>query len=109
MPGPASDTRQLGYSGDLNATWGATIGANLGGSFSQTSWDTVMNSAFIRSSHIQSLSANKISITNGLSDISGNVGLLRTTATGGRMEIESHRQRIFDGDGNLRVIVGYLL
>lgn len=92
-----------------NATYGATIGGTLGGSFTQASWDNYMTSALIRSAHIQSLSANKIAVTNGLSDISGNVGLLRTASSGGRQEIEANRTRIFDQYGALRYVHGYLL
>jgi len=91
------------------ATVGATIGSNLYGAYTQTSWDTYMTSAFIRSSHIQNLSANQIVVTTGLSDISPNVGLLRNASSGGRQEIESNRTRIFDASNNLRAVFGYLL
>lgn len=62
-PGPASSTRQLGFTGDLNATFGATIGQNLSGVFSQSSWDVVMNGqAFIRAAHIQQLTSANLTI-----------------------------------------------
>lgn len=47
------DLDRNAYTGDLNATAGATIGTNLNGSFTQSSFDVVMNGqTLIRSGHI---------------------------------------------------------
>ena len=59
-----------------NATVGATIGANLFGSFSQATWDVVMSSAFIRLAHI-----NTATITN-LSALSAFMGSVQIGAGG---------------------------
>jgi hypothetical protein len=59
-----------------NATVGATIGANLFGSFSQATWDVVMSSAFIRLAHI-----NTATITN-LSALTASMGTVTVDANG---------------------------
>lgn len=76
-----------------NATVGATIGLNLGGSFTQPVWDTVMTSALIKASHIQSLS----------------VDVLSTTMNGGSaigMQMSTNRLDIYDEIGARRVRIG---
>jgi len=87
-PAPATSTRQLGYSGDLNATYGATIGQNLGGTFSQSTFDVVMNGqALIRGAHIQSLTVQLLSTAwNG-------------GAAGAHIELALNKQTFFRGNG----------
>lgn len=83
-----------GFTGDLNATHGATIGQNLSGSFNQATWDVVMPNALIGASHIKSLS----------------VGVLSTTMNGGSSEgirMETNKLMVFSG-GQEVVRVGYL-
>lgn len=87
-PAPATSTRQLGYSGDLNATNGATIGTNLNGAFTQPTFDVVMGGqALIRGAHIQSLT----------------VGLLSTAWNGGgagaHIELALNTQRFIRSNG----------
>jgi hypothetical protein len=55
-----------------------------------------------------SIQANRLSVAQ-LSAISANVGLLRTAASGARMEIEANRLQVFDSSGNLRVRLGQLV
>lgn len=88
VPGPLRTVRSLGYAGDLNATNGATIGANLFGQFNQSSFDIVMNGqALIRGAHIANL----------------NVGLLSTAwnggATGAHIELALNKQTFFRANG----------
>lgn len=85
-----------GYTGDLNATHGATIGQNLNGAFSQSSWDVVMPNALIKASHIQSLSVNVLATT-----MSGNV------TPGEGIRLEANKFMVFSG-GQEVVRVGYL-
>lgn len=61
------------YTGDLNATYGATIGANLGGSFTQATWDVVMSSAYIRLAHINTATIVNLS---ALSSVLGTVDIV---------------------------------
>lgn len=50
----------LGYSGDLNATYGATIGTNLSGQITHANSSTFIANAAILSAMIDTLHANKI-------------------------------------------------
>ena len=50
----------LGYTGALNATYGATIGSTLAGVFDQTSWNTYINTVLIDKANIGSSYANTI-------------------------------------------------
>lgn len=51
------------------------------------------------------ITANKMSV-GSLSAITANVGLLRTAASGNRVEIESNQIRVYDGNNLLRVVMG---
>lgn len=53
QPGPPSSTRQLGYTGDLNATLGATIGTNLGGTFTETEFNNRFNTNIINGTYLK--------------------------------------------------------
>jgi hypothetical protein len=77
------------------ATVGATIGTNLGGSFTQTSWDNYMTSALIRSAHIGVLSSNNLSVVALSDTINGGV-----TSTG-RVQVTNNRIDVYD-DANVR-------
>ena len=88
----------LGYSGDLNATNGATIGSNLSGAFTEAEFNarfntnviggTYIKDAAITDAKIANLSANKIisgSISTSLLVLDG----LRLTNNGGSLSIQS--------------------
>lgn len=101
QPGPALTTRQLGYSGDLNATYGATIGSNLNGQITSANASTFIASAAIGSAQIGSVSVGTVN-----NAVNGN------TSTGGRVDIDSTsggRIRIYDSSNVLRMKIGYLL
>jgi hypothetical protein len=95
-----------GYTGDLNATNGATFGVNIGGQITPANVSTYIANAAIKDAQIESLNAAKISATS-LSAISATIGLLRTATTGSRMEIADNVIRIYDGNV-LRVKIGNL-
>lgn len=90
-----------------NATVGATVGVNLGGSFSQSSWDVVMNGqALIRAAHIQQLTTANLTVTTLSQVLNGSV------SSGGRTEhdaVGGGRIRIYDDTNALRIKIGYLL
>ena len=94
--------RDYGFSGDYNATNGATIGANLAGQFTKGNISTFIQGAAIGLAQIDTASIGN------LSAMSANIGLLRTSTWGGRMEIESNTQRIYDDSNNLVVQIGRL-
>jgi hypothetical protein len=86
------------------ATVGATIGSNLGGAFTQASWDTYMTSAFIRSAHIQQLTANNLSVTAISETV--NQGTTSSSPNPGRIEITANRIDVFDQFNQRRVRLG---
>lgn len=92
----------LGYTGDLNATNGATIGTNLAGSFTQATWDVVMTSAYIRSAHVGVLTSNNLSVVALKDTINGG------PTTSGRIDISSKRIDAVDDFGQLRGRFGLL-
>ena len=49
-----------GYTGDLNATYGATLGGSLTGTFTQSSWNTYISSVKINQANIDYLDASII-------------------------------------------------
>lgn len=57
----ALDLDRNSYTGDLNATNGATIGQDLRGVYTQQSWNVYMPNALIDESHIKRLSVGLIS------------------------------------------------
>jgi hypothetical protein len=71
----------LGYTGALNATYGATIGVNLGGQMTAANIST-----FIAAAAIGLALIDKASIGN-LQALSATIGLLRTATSGARVEI----------------------
>ena len=88
----------LGYTGDLNATNGATIGSNLGGTFTEAEFNARFNASVIGGTYIKdaaitdakiaNLSANKItsgSISTSLLVLDG----LRLTNSSGNLSIQS--------------------
>ena len=64
-----------------------------------------IGNATIESAKIASVNADKI-VANSLSAITANIGLLRTAASGARLEIESNQIRVYDASGTMRVRMG---
>jgi predicted phage tail protein len=91
------------------ATVGATIGSNLSGAFTQSSWDVVMPSAFIRAAHIGILTAGNLTVGAVSDTINGGTG-------GGRVVIDrgpggannGGRILIYDAFNQIRVKIGFL-
>ncbi|MDX1341252.1 MAG: fibronectin type III domain-containing protein [Reinekea sp.] len=83
-----------------NSTVGATIGTDLDGSFTQTSWDTVMDSALINAAHIDSLSADDI--TAGTLT----ARTVQTASTGQRMVLNAttNEAEFYDASNKLLTI-----
>lgn len=52
-----------------------------------------------------SVTADKLRV-DSLSAISANIGLLRTSASGARVEIQNNLIQVFDSNGRLRVRLG---
>jgi hypothetical protein len=92
--------QDFGYMGDLNATNGATIGANLYGSYTQASWDVVMSSAYVRAEHVQQLTANNLTVDAISRTVNGQVS---GTQNGSRVEITSNRLSIYNSSNAERV------
>ena len=59
----------------------------------------------LASTYIQSVAADKI-VTPNLAALSANIGLLRTAATGGRVEISDNVIKLYDAFNNLRMKIG---
>ena len=91
-----------GFSGDLNSTYGATIGTNLSGTFSSANISTYMAAATIGLAQI-----NTASITN-LQALSATIGTLRTATSGERVEIRDNKIYVYDSANTLRVKIGDL-
>ncbi|MFG6457861.1 phage tail tip fiber protein [Roseateles sp. BYS96W] len=83
-----------------NATVGATIGTNLGGAFTQASWDVVMSNAYIRASHIQQLTANNLTVDALSRTVNGQVS---GSPSGARVEITANRVSIYNSSNAERV------
>lgn len=101
VPGPALSTRQLGYSGDLNATNGATIGSNLNGQFTESNISSNFASNSIPSTYIKDLAANKISA--GTVSVGVSVGDNKVKLDGANRQIT-----IRDTNNVVRVKIGDL-
>jgi hypothetical protein len=76
QPGPPANTRQLGYSGALDATKGATIGADLAGQFTGANVGTYFAAATIGLAQINTATINN------LSAVSATTGTLTIDPTG---------------------------
>jgi hypothetical protein len=95
--GAPLDSRAIGYAGDLNATYGATIGANLSGQMTAANISTYIAAAAIDLALI-----NKASIGN-LSALSAVIGLLRNATSGQHYELGDQGYQWFNS-ANVPVI-----
>lgn len=79
----------------------------IDGKYLHVTGQTVFDSNVIVSRMLQAgaVTADKISATS-LSAICATVGLLRTSTSGARMEIESNQLRVYDSNNKLRVRLG---
>jgi len=64
MAGPPTSTRQLGFTGALDATKGATFGVDIGGQITEDNVSTYIASAAIDSARIKNLAVSKLSAGN---------------------------------------------
>lgn len=67
----------------------------------------VIKAGEIQTAHLaaQSITADKLNVAS-LSAVTANIGLLRTAASGARMELESNQLRVYDANNVLRVRMG---
>jgi hypothetical protein len=96
-PAGVTDTRQLGYDGDLNATYGATFGTNIYGQITPSNVSTYIQAGAIDQAYIgqfirsydyngsQGWSLDR----NGLLDMVGGRIRLRSATSGVRREMDS--------------------
>jgi hypothetical protein len=94
QPGPAGSTRQLGYSGELNATYGATLGTNVYGSINDSNVYSLIVPGAIKAGHI--------GVAN-LSAINATIGVLQTATSGQRVRIADNIIQVFGPGGAERI------
>lgn len=101
----------LGYFGHALAnqqtfsSWsdsGASFNGNITGQITPDTASTYIANATIGLAHINTASIGQ------LSALTATVGLLRSRATGGRVEIENDQQRVYNDSNILKVKIGYL-
>jgi hypothetical protein len=107
----------LGYTGALNATYGAEFGTNITGQITSGNASTYIASAAIGSAQVGTLvagniatgaiTADKLNVTS-LSAVTATIGTLRTATSGARMEIRDNVIKVYDSAGTLRVQIGDL-
>lgn len=95
--GAPRSIQDFGYTGDMNATYGATFGQNISGQMNAGNISTYIAGAAINLALI-----NTASIGN-LSALSATIGMLRTTNTGARVEISDNLIQVFYSNGQTAV------